>query len=96
MYYFASQKSLNYQDRSNFDCYIVSIYWAICTLSTVGFGDVHAYNNSIQIITTYFLIYFKSGILFIDDLDDIWRGVLFLYRWSFIQYDSKLRNKVEI
>ena len=51
---FANLNRIGYQDRNNFDRYIVSIYWAICTLSTVGFGDVHANNNGIDSMALFF------------------------------------------
>ena len=37
---------LNLQDEEDYVLYTHSIYWAIQTLSTVGYGDVHAFNMS--------------------------------------------------
>jgi len=37
---------LQLQDEGAYDLYTYSVYWAIQTLSTVGYGDVHAFNMS--------------------------------------------------
>jgi hypothetical protein len=34
------------QQESKERLYLFSLYWAIFTLVTVGYGDIHAYNNS--------------------------------------------------
>ena len=34
-------------DETNWMLYLISIYWAVSTISTVGFGDIHAYNERI-------------------------------------------------
>jgi hyperpolarization activated cyclic nucleotide-gated potassium channel 1 len=34
-------------NESNWMLYLISIYWAISTISTVGFGDIHAYNEGL-------------------------------------------------
>ncbi len=34
------------EDNDNFSMYLTSIYWAFATLATVGYGDIHAYNDS--------------------------------------------------
>lgn len=37
---------MNLIDEDDFALYVYSIYWAIQTLSTVGYGDIHAFNMS--------------------------------------------------
>lgn len=32
---------------SKYELYLASIYWAVATICTVGFGDIHAFNDSI-------------------------------------------------
>lgn len=36
--------------KSEYELYLTSIYWAVATICTVGFGDIHAFNDSIIII----------------------------------------------
>lgn len=45
-------------DEDDFVLYIYSIYWAIQTLSTVGYGDVHAFNMSKLLIIIIFILNF--------------------------------------
>lgn len=33
------------EHASNLNLYITSVYWVVSTLTTVGFGDIHAYND---------------------------------------------------
>jgi len=88
---------LNYQDRSNYDKYLVSIYWAICTLSTVGFGDVHAYNNgNFFSFFNVFIWKFNSWIYSVYNMDDIRSQILFIYHRDIIRYDRKFPNQVHI
>lgn len=35
-----------YMDSNNSDLYIISVYWAVTTLTTVGYGDITAYNST--------------------------------------------------
>jgi hyperpolarization activated cyclic nucleotide-gated potassium channel 1 len=48
--------------------YLISIYWAVATISTVGFGDIHAYNertiinnNIVEMILSIFWMIFGVG-----------------------------------
>ena len=36
---------MNLIDASNFDKYVCTVYWAVSTFTTVGYGDVRAYNT---------------------------------------------------
>jgi hypothetical protein len=36
----------SYNDKSPFELYVISFYWAITTLSTVGYGDISAHNSA--------------------------------------------------
>jgi CRP-like cAMP-binding protein len=43
--------------------YLISLYWAMTTLSTIGYGDVHAYSNIEKLISIFwmgFAVYFLS------------------------------------
>ena len=46
---------LNYNDRSNVDLYYISLYWTLTTVTTVGYGNVYAW-NSIEKIYSVFVI----------------------------------------
>ena len=46
----------NYQNNSDVSLYIASIYWTVTTLTTCGFGDIHAYNDCKQNIYIYIII----------------------------------------
>ncbi|CAG9335933.1 unnamed protein product [Blepharisma stoltei] len=41
----------DYQDLSNFDLYICAVYWSVTTLTTAGYGDIHAWNKYERIIS---------------------------------------------
>jgi hyperpolarization activated cyclic nucleotide-gated potassium channel 1 len=36
---------LGFQDETPGFLYLTSIYWAVTTIATVGFGDIHAENE---------------------------------------------------
>jgi len=36
----------NFQDFAEFDLYACAVYWAVTTLTTVGYGDISAHNQS--------------------------------------------------
>ena len=46
-------------NENDFTLYLYSIYWSIATLSTAGYGDVHAHNESKKIKFIISSIYFK-------------------------------------
>ena len=39
-------KLFGYKDLSNSKLYIVSVYWSVTTLTTVGYGDISATNDA--------------------------------------------------
>lgn len=43
----------NFQDYENFDLYLTSLYWAVTTLATVGFGDIVPVNVGEKIYTCF-------------------------------------------
>jgi CRP-like cAMP-binding protein len=50
-----------YQDKSAFYLYMLSVYWALQTLTTVGFGDITAKTKYELIITIFWMIF---GVIF--------------------------------
>lgn len=46
----------NLQDESNFIQYLTSVYWAVQTLTTVGFGDIPAVTITEKIIALAWMI----------------------------------------
>jgi len=53
-------KRLGYSDHSYFDLYIISIYWFLTTVTTVGYGDVSAFTTSEKL---YNLIIMSFGVI---------------------------------
>lgn len=45
-----------------FDQYVASYYWATTTMLSIGYGDVHAYNNSERIYSMF--VFLIGGLLF--------------------------------
>jgi CRP-like cAMP-binding protein len=48
--------SLKLNDYSNFDLYTTSFYWAVTTLATVGYGDIHAFNTHEMIACCFVML----------------------------------------
>src|ERR1700742_2714335 len=46
----------NIQDASVFDKYIISLYWAFTTMTTVGYGDVTPYTMSEKIYAMFSML----------------------------------------
>ena len=46
---------LGYIDSSNFEIYIVSFYWTLTTVTTVGYGDVNAGTNIERVYNLFFM-----------------------------------------
>lgn len=45
-----------YLDKSNSDLYILSMYWTIATVSTVGYGDISATNNFERVANSFIML----------------------------------------
>lgn len=39
------------------DSYVISVYWSISTLSTVGYGDFHAENIREMLFTSFYMLF---------------------------------------
>ncbi|CAG9329138.1 unnamed protein product [Blepharisma stoltei] len=55
-----------YQDEEGFDLYIIAFYWSVTTLSTVGYGEIHAWNLPERLVATLVMvvgIFFYSFII---------------------------------
>uniref|UniRef100_A0A2N9HEC5 Potassium channel n=1 Tax=Fagus sylvatica TaxID=28930 RepID=A0A2N9HEC5_FAGSY len=46
----------NFLEQDLWISYVTSIYWSITTLSTVGYGDLHAVNTREMIFDTFFML----------------------------------------
>jgi hypothetical protein len=46
----------NIQDAPTFDKYIISLYWAFTTMTTVGYGDVSPYTMSEKIYAMFSML----------------------------------------
>ena len=47
--------NLGYNDKSNFEKYVISFYWTLTTLTTVGYGDITALNTLEKIFTLFIM-----------------------------------------
>uniref|UniRef100_A0A1D1XE70 Potassium channel n=1 Tax=Anthurium amnicola TaxID=1678845 RepID=A0A1D1XE70_9ARAE len=47
----------NFQERSIWLGYVYSIYWSIVTLSTVGYGDLHAQNTGERVFNIFYMLF---------------------------------------
>lgn len=43
-------------EKSKVDLYIVSIYWTLSTLATVGFGDISANNDLERVVSLIWML----------------------------------------
>lgn len=76
-------------DYKDHEIYIASIYWAITTLTSVGYGDIHPYNSSEKIFTCFVVI---LGIFVYSYMV----GSLTNLVSNLDSRKSKLRKKIEI
>uniref|UniRef100_A0A7N0V356 Potassium channel n=1 Tax=Kalanchoe fedtschenkoi TaxID=63787 RepID=A0A7N0V356_KALFE len=47
----------DFHTRSVLDNYVTSIYWSITTLTTTGYGDLHAVNTKEMIFDTFYMLF---------------------------------------
>lgn len=47
----------DYRAKGPWICYIYSIYWSITTLSTVGYGDLHAQNYTEMAFNILYMLF---------------------------------------
>lgn len=47
----------NLHDRSIWDLYVMSMYWSITTLTTTGYGDLHAVTTEEMIFTMFYMLF---------------------------------------
>lgn len=46
----------NFEDESLWTRYVVSMYWSIVTLTTVGYGDIHPVNRGEMIYDIFYML----------------------------------------
>lgn len=47
----------DFHQKSLYDRYVISIYWSITTLTTVGYGDLHAENTPEMIFIIFYMLF---------------------------------------
>ncbi|GJN10151.1 hypothetical protein PR202_ga28218 [Eleusine coracana subsp. coracana] len=47
----------HFHQESVWSRYVVSLYWSITTLTTVGYGDMHAVNTREMLFTTFYMLF---------------------------------------
>ncbi|KAL3330415.1 hypothetical protein AABB24_034319 [Solanum stoloniferum] len=47
----------NHHDRSIWDLYVMCMYWSITTLTTTGYGDLHAVATEEMIFTMFYMLF---------------------------------------
>ncbi|CAD8104029.1 unnamed protein product [Paramecium primaurelia] len=48
---------LDLLNKSEYELYLTSIYWAVATICTVGFGDIHAFNDTERIVCIFWMFF---------------------------------------
>ncbi|CAD8125702.1 unnamed protein product [Paramecium sonneborni] len=48
---------LDLLNRNEYELYLTSIYWAVTTICTVGFGDIHAFNETERIVCIFWMFF---------------------------------------
>lgn len=47
----------NFSERSLWVCYVTSMYWSITTLTTTGYGDLHAVNTEEKLFDIFYMLF---------------------------------------
>ncbi|ONK75051.1 uncharacterized protein A4U43_C03F12810 [Asparagus officinalis] len=47
----------NFKEKSVWTRYVAAIYWSITTLTTTGYGDLHAENTEEMLFTTFYMLF---------------------------------------
>ncbi|XP_073158750.1 potassium channel KAT3 [Henckelia pumila] len=47
----------NFKQMSHWDRYVISLYWSIVTLTTTGYGDLHAENTEEMLFSIFFMLF---------------------------------------
>jgi hypothetical protein len=56
-YYMTWMRENNYQELSNHELYVVSVYYIVTTITTVGYGDILAKQRSEMILAIFTMIF---------------------------------------
>lgn len=47
----------NFKEMSLWDRYVISMYWSIVTLTTTGYGDLHAENTKEMLFDIFYMLF---------------------------------------
>ena len=47
----------DFRNKSPWVCYIYAMYWSITTLTSVGYGDLHAQNSSEMVFEIFYMLF---------------------------------------
>ena len=55
------------------EAYLTSIYWALTTMSTIGYGDIRAYNNTERVVSI--LVMLMGSVVLISGMTNVINGM---------------------